>query len=99
MSHSKLKGCRRGTAKIQNHYGELILCRCHVTAARGRLIYAMELGDDEDIMSVLGICSGWGGICGDQIPNGELIWYFGHLFIIGSLVNQRHAIIHMHVVS
>ena len=39
-------------------------------------MYAMEISDDEESMSVLGLCSGWGGICGDLIANGELIWYW-----------------------
>ena len=33
----------------------------------------MEISDDEVIMSVLGLCSGWGVICGDLIANGELV--------------------------
>ena len=36
-------------------------------------MYAMEISDDEERMSVLGLCSGWRGICGDLITNGELI--------------------------
>ena len=36
-------------------------------------MYAMEISDDEESMSVFGLCSGWEGICGDLIANGELI--------------------------
>ena len=36
-------------------------------------MYAMEISDDEESMSLLGLCSGWGGICGEVIANGELI--------------------------
>ena len=60
-------------------------------------MYAMEISDDEESMSVLGLCSWWGGICGDLMANGELIG--GHLSGIGSLDFQKHGIIHMHVVS
>ena len=36
-------------------------------------MYAMEISDDEESMSVLGLCCGFGGICGGLIANGELI--------------------------
>ena len=36
-------------------------------------MYAMEISDDEESMSVLELCRGWRGICGDLIANGELI--------------------------
>ena len=36
-------------------------------------MYAMEISDEEESVSVLGLYSGWGGICGDLIANGELI--------------------------
>ena len=36
-------------------------------------MYAMEISADEESMSVLGLCSGWGGICGDLFANCELI--------------------------
>ena len=39
-------------------------------------MYAMAIGDDEESMSVLGLSSGWRGVCGDLIANGELIWYW-----------------------
>ena len=32
--------------------------------------------NDEESMSVLGLCSGWGWICGNLIANGELIRYW-----------------------
>ena len=33
----------------------------------------MEISNDVESMSVFGLCSGWGGICGDLIANGEFI--------------------------
>ena len=33
----------------------------------------MEISDVDESMSVLGLCSGLGGICGDLIANDELI--------------------------
>ena len=36
-------------------------------------MYVKEISDDDENISVLGFCSGWGGICGDLIANGELI--------------------------
>ena len=36
-------------------------------------MYVKEIGDDEENMSVLGLCSGCGVICGDLITNGEII--------------------------
>ena len=33
----------------------------------------MEISDEDESMSVLGLCRGWGGISGDLIANGKLI--------------------------
>ena len=62
-------------------------------------MYAMEINDDEESISVLGLCSGWGGICGSLSRMASLFGIGGHLSIIGSLDFQRHGIIHMYVVS